>query len=112
MGDTAKPRMKLEPSNMAARWPCSLCGCPTYRTHYWICLEDEATGERLTEPICEGCVQAGPEGAAERARNYAERLRERVDLLEYSAVLVDAVPSDAWLTLDEVRQRAAAWERE
>ncbi len=69
---------------------------PPGRTHCCIHLEDEETGECLTECICGGCVEAGPEGAA-LTRDYAERLRERVAFPEHSAVLVDAVPSDAWV---------------
>ena len=53
--------------------------------------------------VCPECLDAGPKGAAERARGYAVYLRERAGKVDDLAVLLEDVPFSAWATSKQVK---------
>ena len=66
---------------------CEVCGIryeqpfPAVYLDYYD-IRDNYYTEVDVGDICPACLEAGPEGAAQRAREHAKRLREGADLLD------------------------------
>ena len=79
-------------------WVCVLCGefiSKAYGRAVLINDEGQETGW-----LCEQCIEAGPEGAANRTRDRAQRVRDRAR--EYDRLASDVADITEWVTLAEV----------
>ena len=79
-------------------WCCVLCGEHIGKAYgRAVLVDDDGDGQGL---LCERCIEAGPVGAADRARAYAGGLRDCADHLDTLASEVAQITE--WATLDDV----------
>jgi hypothetical protein len=67
--------IKLEAYRGYTRWACDVCGETQEKDGMLSTVEPDGID------ICRACLEAGPEGAIERAAKQAERLQEYVNSL-------------------------------
>lgn len=101
-------RLKYEPNNFYHRYTCALCNGLTDKSDWWVYLVDSETGNRVAEPICERCIEAGPAGTVERMFTTAAELRAQAAYLETNATRVGYVRPEDWLTLKELQDDSRA----
>jgi hypothetical protein len=80
------------------RFPCVLCGAAHDQAGVAIWLYE---GDAQLGDVCPSCAEAGPTGAANRARAYAAALREHADQIDHIAGRLAAVTQ--WATVEDLR---------
>lgn len=77
------------------RWTCDFCGEPQEKDGMLSCIGPQ--DQHNSPEICQTCLDAGPEGAIERAKKYAERVQEHAkSLIEDVPEIIHGV--SAWRT--------------
>jgi|GEM_PF-3030457 len=86
--------------NVLTYVPCAICGEKFQLDLATVTL---CEGERELGSVCPTCVKAGPTGAAERAQQHADRLRQWADEHDRLATALQFV--EQWVTIDELDRR-------
>lgn len=94
---------KAKTHNMGANFSCVLCGTDHQQNHACVELIDPDTSGVIGD-ICPDCIEAGPEGAAARTREYAYKLVRKAEAqwLELAAA-VGHIKFKDWATLDDLQ---------
>ncbi len=89
-------------------WPCVICGGSHEQDHVAATLM-QGDHEKIGD-VCPACLDAGPVGAAQNMRNYAEALVQRAaELFQFSSE-VSQIPVKEWATSKDVERVHAEWE--
>ena len=90
---------RAQAHDMSGEFRCVVCGESFVEERAACTLYEDG---RRRGDLCPKCLIAGPEGAAQRARAVAGRLREKAVALE---ALADSVArASVWCTLEELRE--------
>lgn len=104
-------KVKVYAHSASMDFSCCLCGRFFQQTNFAAALlpdgEDDVLGDDDTLDVCPQCLEAGPTGAAERARLHAEELRDAARALDTLAGEVATIPESDWVTPEEYQ--AEGW---
>jgi len=76
------------------RTKCPLCGRMSGSQRMGRLTTDGE--ETLVDTICDRCLEAGPQGAAESMKHHADWLRRQARTLEFLAPEVESIDTSGW----------------
>jgi hypothetical protein len=87
--------------NMSSPWNCCICGEPYEQG---VAVASLVDGDNYPGDVCPDCLEAGHLVAAEKSREYSERLRTQAQRQEALALKLAAMSPDDWGTVDRLPQ--------
>ncbi|MFP3976023.1 MAG: hypothetical protein ACOC6S_03735 [Chloroflexota bacterium] len=85
-------------------FPCVLCGEWHEQHHAAVCFKVRDDDPLYDKDICPYCVEAGPAGAAKRALQHADQLRDYAKFLDDLAARVEDIDPSDWASLEDLRE--------
>jgi hypothetical protein len=94
--------------NTSAHFQCGVCGQEHEQNCGAVRIVDPDVGDALQMDVCPVCVLVGPEGAAKRARDWAQRLYRAAEAAEFWAGKIETITG--WATLEDLVRAELATE--